>query len=122
MITYLATVHKDNHSDYGVQFYDFPGCISAGETIEEAKKMATEALKGHISFMLADGDEIPTPSTLETILTDADHQDGEPWPPAPRSQAARQGGTSTVHCRFALLCQTTRSEAYPEPVASAEKC
>jgi hypothetical protein len=25
--------------------------------------------------MLADGDEIPTPSTLETILTDADHQD-----------------------------------------------
>ncbi|TRT62608.1 MAG: HicB family protein [Microcystis aeruginosa Ma_QC_C_20070703_M131] len=56
-------------------FYDFPGCISAGETIEEAKKMATEALKGHISFMLADGDEIPTPSTLETILTDADHQD-----------------------------------------------
>nr|WP_254053005.1 type II toxin-antitoxin system HicB family antitoxin [Microcystis sp. MC19] len=26
MITYLATVHKDNHSDYGVQFYDFPGC------------------------------------------------------------------------------------------------
>ncbi|CCI05467.1 type II toxin-antitoxin system HicB family antitoxin [Microcystis aeruginosa] len=75
MITYLATVHKDNHSDYGVQFYDFPGCISAGETIEEAKKMATEALKGHISFMLADGDEIPTPSTLETILTEADHQD-----------------------------------------------
>ena len=75
MITYLATVHKDKHSDYGVQFYDFPGCISAGETIEEAKKMATEALKGHISFMLADGDEIPTPSTLETILTDADHQD-----------------------------------------------
>jgi predicted RNase H-like HicB family nuclease len=75
MITYLATVHKDNHSDYGVQFYDFPGCISAGETIEEAKKMATEALKGHISFMLADGDEIPTPSTLETILTDADLQD-----------------------------------------------
>ncbi|REJ49969.1 MAG: HicB family protein [Microcystis aeruginosa TA09] len=75
MITYLATVHKDNHSDYGVQFYDFPGCISAGETIEEAKKMATEALKGHISFMLADGDEIPTPSTLETILTDPDHQD-----------------------------------------------
>jgi len=75
MISYLVTVHKDNHSDYGVQFYDFPGCISAGETIEEAKTMATEALKGHIAFMLVEGDEIPLPSTLETILTDPDHQD-----------------------------------------------
>lgn len=75
MISYLVTVHKDNHSDYGVQFYDFPGCISAGETIEEAKTMATEALKGHLALMLADGDEIPNPSTLETILTDTDHQD-----------------------------------------------
>ncbi|MFM6063299.1 MAG: type II toxin-antitoxin system HicB family antitoxin [Microcystis panniformis] len=87
MITYLATVHKDNHSDYGVQFYDFPGCISAGETIEEAKKMATEALKGHISFMLADGDEIPTPSTLETILTDADHQEAITFLPIEVSEA-----------------------------------
>ena len=75
MITYLATVHKDNDSDYGVQFYDFPGCISAGETIEEAKTMASEALNGHISLMLADGEEIPPPSPLETILTYADHQD-----------------------------------------------
>ena len=75
MITYLATVHKDKDSDYGVQFYDFPGCISGGETIEEAKIMATEALNGHIAFMLADNEEIPHPSTLETILTDVDHQD-----------------------------------------------
>lgn len=32
MVTYLATVHKDPDSDYGVQFYDFPGCITAGST------------------------------------------------------------------------------------------
>ena len=25
--------------------------------------------------MIADGDEIPNPSSLETILTDSDHQD-----------------------------------------------
>ncbi|WP_017294802.1 type II toxin-antitoxin system HicB family antitoxin [Geminocystis herdmanii] len=81
MITYLVTVHKDNHSDYGVQFYDFPGCISAGETIEEAKTMATEALKSHIALMLADGDEIPHPSTLETILIDRDHQDAVAFMP-----------------------------------------
>ena len=69
MVTYLATVHKDSDSDYGVQFYDFPGCITAGETIEEAKSMATEALIGHIAFMIADGDEIPSPTNLETIVS-----------------------------------------------------
>lgn len=76
MITYIATIHKDNDSDYGVQFYDFPGCISVGESIEEAKIMAIEALNGHINLILADGKEIPEPSTLESILNDADHQDG----------------------------------------------
>ena len=64
MIAYLATVHKDPDSDYGVQFYDFPGCITAGETIEEAKLMALEALTGHLALMIADGDEIPSPNTL----------------------------------------------------------
>ena len=69
MIAYLATVHKDSDSDYGVQFYDFPGCITAGETIEEAKLMALEALTGHIALMIADGDKIPSPSNLETIVS-----------------------------------------------------
>jgi predicted RNase H-like HicB family nuclease len=75
MTQYIATVHKDKDSDYGVQFYDFLGCISAGETIEEARKMATQALIGHLTWMIEDGDQIPNPSTLETILTDQDHQD-----------------------------------------------
>ncbi|MDJ0635739.1 MAG: type II toxin-antitoxin system HicB family antitoxin [Xenococcaceae cyanobacterium] len=72
---YIATVHKDCDSEYGVQFYDFPGCITAGETIEEARKMANEALKGHLAWMIEDGDKIPTPSSLEIILNDLDHQD-----------------------------------------------
>ena len=72
---YIATVHKEKDSDYGVQFYDFPGCISAGETIEEAQEMATEALNGHIELMLEDGNYIPNPSPLEVIIKDNDHQD-----------------------------------------------
>ena len=41
MTQYIATVHKEQVSDYGVQFYDFPGCITAGATIEEAHNMAS---------------------------------------------------------------------------------
>jgi len=75
MKTYIATVHKDSDSDYGVQFYDFPGCISAASTIEEASTMATEALTGHIELMIEDGDLIPEPTPLEIIICNPDHQD-----------------------------------------------
>ena len=75
MAQYIATVHKDQASEYGVQFYDFPGCITAGKTIEEARNMASEALIGHLTLMIEDGDAIPTPSSLEIVLTDPDHQD-----------------------------------------------
>ena len=27
---YIGLLHKDAHSDYGVSFPDFPGCITAG--------------------------------------------------------------------------------------------
>ncbi len=46
---YIAYLHKDSKSDYGVSFPDFPGCITAGSTLEEAKEMAAEALSFHIA-------------------------------------------------------------------------
>ena len=48
---YPALIHKEEHSDYGVSFPDFPGCITAGETLEEAYQMAEEALQVHIEGM-----------------------------------------------------------------------
>jgi predicted RNase H-like HicB family nuclease len=41
---YIAYLHKDGNSDFGVSFPDFPGCVTAGKTLEEARQMATEAL------------------------------------------------------------------------------
>ncbi|MBV8450385.1 MAG: type II toxin-antitoxin system HicB family antitoxin [Hyphomicrobiales bacterium] len=45
---YIALIHKDRESDFGISFPDFPGCISAGSTLEEAASMAAEALSGHV--------------------------------------------------------------------------
>jgi predicted RNase H-like HicB family nuclease len=64
---YPALVDKDEDSDFGVSFPDFPGCASAGESIEEAVLGAQEALAGHVALMLADGDAMPAPSALEEI-------------------------------------------------------
>jgi HicB_like antitoxin of bacterial toxin-antitoxin system len=39
MPNYIAVVHKEPASDYGVSFPDFPGCVTAGKTIDEAKDL-----------------------------------------------------------------------------------
>lgn len=64
---YPALVDKDKDSDFGVSFPDFPGCVSAGKSVEEAVLGAHEALAGHVALMLADGDAMPAPSALEDI-------------------------------------------------------
>jgi predicted RNase H-like HicB family nuclease len=51
----------------GVVFPDFPGCISCGDTYEEAYKMAHEALSFHVKGMQEDGLDIPEPSSLKNI-------------------------------------------------------
>ncbi len=56
---YIGLIHKDRGSDFGVSFPDFPGCVTAGSTIEEAFAMAKEALAGHIEVMLEEGLDIP---------------------------------------------------------------
>ena len=67
---YIAYLHKDSKSDYGVSFPDFPGCVTAGSTLEEARQMAAEALAFHIAGMREDGETIPEPSTLDGLRND----------------------------------------------------
>ena len=60
---FLAVVHKDPGSDFGVSFPDFRGCVSAGSTLQEAIVMAEEALQGHVDVMVEYGDELPEATT-----------------------------------------------------------
>ena len=71
MTSYVALLWKDEKSDYGVEFPDFPGCVTAGKTLDEAKDLAAEAVAFHIDGMRADGEKPPDPSGLETIMGDA---------------------------------------------------
>jgi predicted RNase H-like HicB family nuclease len=73
MANYIAIVHKETKSDFGVSFPDFPGCITAGKNIDEAKDMAQEALALHIQGMLEDGEPLPVSSRLEDIMSDPDY-------------------------------------------------
>lgn len=68
MRNYLAFIHKDVDSDYTVTFPDFPGCITAGSTLDEARAMAQEALPFHLEGLLEDGEALADPMLLEEAL------------------------------------------------------
>ncbi len=67
MASYIALLRKDKKSDYGVEFPDLPGCITAGSTLEEARAMAEEALAAHVALLREDGDPVPEPSSLDDV-------------------------------------------------------
>ena len=72
---YTGLIHKDPDSDYGVSFPDLPGCITAGRTVEEAREMGAEALALHLEALTAQGDEVPQPSSADTVLAHPDAHD-----------------------------------------------
>lgn len=79
MTSYIALLHKDVDSDYGVSFPDFPGCITAGTTLEEAWCLAEEVLAFHIDGMRSGGEAIPEPSTVDAITADPENSGALPF-------------------------------------------
>ena len=76
MRQYIALIHKEADSDYGVSFPDLPGVITAGSNLDEARQMATEALAFHLEGMAKDGEPVPEPSSLEEIMSAKENRDG----------------------------------------------
>jgi predicted RNase H-like HicB family nuclease len=73
---YIALIHKDADSDFGVSFPDLPGVVSAGVDLDEARRMAAEALALHLEGMAAEGEPLPEPSNLEAIMADLENREG----------------------------------------------
>ena len=76
MRQYIGLIHKEADSDFGVSFPDFPGVVTAGTTLDDARAMADEALAFHIEGLAADGEAIPESSSLEDVMADPDNRSG----------------------------------------------
>ena len=75
MAAYIALIRKQPENDYGVDFPDFPGCVTAGKSLEHARRTAAEALAFHIEGLIADGDAVPIPSDLDEVMADTHNRD-----------------------------------------------
>ena len=75
MRQYIALIHKGPGSDYGVSFPDLPGLATAGVDLDEARAMAAKALALHLEGLTDEGEPIPEPSSLESIMAVRENRD-----------------------------------------------
>ncbi|HEX7887682.1 MAG TPA: type II toxin-antitoxin system HicB family antitoxin [Phenylobacterium sp.] len=75
MRQYIALIHKDAESDYGVSFPDLPGCVTAGTDLDDARTMAAEALALHLDGLAEDGEAAPASSSLEIIMANRENRE-----------------------------------------------
>ena len=62
---------EDKPGAYTVTVPDPPGCISEGDTLEEALVMATDAASGWVLDEIEDGYPLPPASEVTDIQTDS---------------------------------------------------
>lgn len=73
MTTYIALMHHEPGGGYDVVFPDFPGCVTSGATLADARALAAEALAFHIESLVEHGEPVPPPSSLEAVMADPEH-------------------------------------------------
>ena len=75
MRQYIALIHKDPGSDYGVSFPDLPGCVTAGVDLDDARRDGRGGACLHLAGMAEDEEPIPEPSSLEAVMADRENRD-----------------------------------------------
>jgi predicted RNase H-like HicB family nuclease len=59
-----AVVIEAADGNYSAYVPDLPGCVAAGDTVDEVEEMIREAIAFHLEGMQLNGENIPQPSSL----------------------------------------------------------
>jgi predicted RNase H-like HicB family nuclease len=70
---YIALIHKDADSGYGVSFPDVPGVVAVADTLDDARVEAEVALAFAAESWREDAKQsFPGPRTLEALRNDTE--------------------------------------------------
>ncbi len=61
-----AVVIEKGEVSYGAYVPDLPGCIAAGETEEEVKRLIHDAIEFHLEGLKESGEPIPEPTSASS--------------------------------------------------------
>ena len=68
MMEFTVLIKKSDNG-YAAYLPDLPGCVAAGDTIEETQNLIAEAVASHLELMSEDGDPMPEPNSLAQTLS-----------------------------------------------------
>lgn len=71
MRSYWALVHGSGRA-FGISFPDVPGCISAGDSLEDVLTEGSEALSAHLALLRAEGDPVPKARSHAELVSNPD--------------------------------------------------
>ncbi|NVO16646.1 MAG: type II toxin-antitoxin system HicB family antitoxin [Rhodoplanes sp.] len=73
---YIALIHKEPDTCYGVSFPDVPGVITAGDTIDEAMRNAAEVLAfAAVDWSALDGSPFPAARSIDELRRDPEFRE-----------------------------------------------
>jgi antitoxin HicB len=59
VLSYTVVFEAQPEGGFSVHVPALPGCISEGDTIEEARRMAADAIRAYCESLIADGEPLP---------------------------------------------------------------
>lgn len=68
---YEVVLISEQDGGFSVTVPALPGCVSQGETREEALAMIREAIEGYLESLQAHGDPVPGPVEIERVTVSA---------------------------------------------------
>jgi antitoxin HicB len=69
MRTYTIVVEPEDTGGFSVSLPALPGCFTRGDTIDECRENAAEAIAVHIAGLEADGEVVPEEHGHPQLLT-----------------------------------------------------
>jgi predicted RNase H-like HicB family nuclease len=63
-----AVIYEKTDTGYSAYVPDLPGCVAAGDTVEETEYLMRGAIEMHLAGMREDGEPIPEPTTKIGML------------------------------------------------------
>jgi predicted RNase H-like HicB family nuclease len=63
-----VVIYERTGNGYSAYIPDLPGCIAAGKTLAQTKRLIRSACEMHLEAMRRDGDPIPEPTSLSDFV------------------------------------------------------
>ena len=66
-------------ADFSALVPDLPGCVAAGDSVEQVRALISKAITLHLDLMAQSGEIIPKPSGGIELVNDRAFEDEEYW-------------------------------------------